>query len=48
MVRSGKPDCPILIRDTIGSGEGILLPAKWYLTWWKNKIHDNFGGCGGG
>jgi hypothetical protein len=36
------------IRDTIGSGEGVLLPAKWHLTKGRNDNHDNSRSCGGG
>jgi hypothetical protein len=37
IVRYGKPDNLVLsastvVRGTIGSGEGVLLPAKWHLT----------------
>jgi hypothetical protein len=32
----------------VSSGENILFPVKWHLTRKKNKIHNNFGGCGGG
>jgi hypothetical protein len=33
---------------TVGSGDDVLFSAKWRLTRRKNKIHDNFEGCGGG
>jgi hypothetical protein len=29
------------VRGTIGSGEGILILAKWCLTRERDKIHDN-------
>jgi hypothetical protein len=39
---------PTTVRGTIGSSEGILLPAKWHLTRGRVKIHDNSRSCGGG
>jgi hypothetical protein len=53
MVWFGKSDCPVssaptVVRDTVGSGEGVLLLVKWCLTKGRDEIHDNFGGCGGG
>jgi hypothetical protein len=36
-IRFGKPDglvssVPVAVRGTVGSREGILLPAKWCLS----------------
>jgi hypothetical protein len=32
----------MVVKDTIGSSEGILLLAKWHLTRVRAKIHNNF------
>jgi hypothetical protein len=49
IVRSDKPDnpissIPVVVRGTIGSVEGVLLPAKWCMTSGRDKIHDSCGG----
>jgi hypothetical protein len=52
-LKQGKPEGPVslalaAVEGTVGSGEGILLPAKWHLTRGRDKIHDNSMSCGGG
>jgi hypothetical protein len=39
---------PAAVKGTIGSGEGVLLTAKWRLTKGRDKIHNNSRSCGGG
>jgi hypothetical protein len=39
---------PAAVKGTIGSGEGVLLTAKWHLTKGRDKIHNNSRSCGGG
>jgi hypothetical protein len=53
MVQFGKldypvPSAPAVVKGTIGSIEGVLLPVKWHLTRKESKIHDNSRSCGSG
>jgi hypothetical protein len=52
-VRFGKLDDlvssgPTVVKGTVGSDEGVLLPAKWCLTRGRDKMHDNSRSYGGG
>jgi hypothetical protein len=51
--KQGKPNSPVssiptAIRGTVGSGEGVILLAKWHLTRGTDKIHNNSRSCGSG
>jgi hypothetical protein len=52
-VHFSKPDglvslASATVRSTIGSDEGVLLPAKLRLTKGRDEIHYNSKSCGGG